>query len=1057
MESDDDRSARRAANRNHLPDTRERIAIDISLLKKQYIKLRERQRQATTLSNAPKQPKQPQPTSTPTTLLSNAKASNINQYLIGRNAIVSSKGKRIGPPAGAIPPARVVVPLSASSKYRDKRLRNATVATVDNASTSALLKLRADDNSNLARKTSMLTRKRSESSSYSEDSEKDSDDELDSRVRIDSSSSDTSLCDEEFSMGGGSSKSRAPSSASDDSERQSYVRLEDPEIDALKFPSTTPSETSDIQTTDIDNGNNEREHSTKLEPAADEKHGLGLLNLPNRCEITSTSQLSPIGDISNYLGASSIISPLKTPTSYLLNSYPLCELDAKSTTDDVAEPSETSKSSQLQKFRVSDEGVTNAYFERVNHVTNLNRDPSSELFDDAIINAPSGSKSMEFIRSQSPSDFSDSDNKFSDEVRSPSSTACKNNDLILKIIEENSRILDRIMMKNNTQGVVGSSEKMETGRINDHDIGFNSSKSESADSKSGDDEVSRADDNQEVDNAVQLAVDRTEVVTYPDIIISSDFVDTVIENEKTRETDEECISLNKFTGTTESDDHIFKYGDLSECISKYLTNSIEETGTKTQSSNRRLDLNEAPPSQETVQPETPSTLALLVTDHDNPDDLKNLLKQSFYEYSKSPSESLSIDSKLENDLETLLKMSAELLRDEFPVKVASPEPFGTISPSQPPDTQPTDLSASIASDESSTAQSNRSSVFVDADALQLEMESVAGDISATISSIKNTIKSIDSLCQDDDRRSRERTDKTLNDIIRVVEKLDEEKESRSRSRERCADTSPYRALALSQEAKTEPRIDAQSNLDNPRYLASARMSRDRSRITSVGRRKDDDFGEYESRARRNKSPFSEEYRRELEATLAKQLGSNNTSPYKVGGKLELRHTTVTSTFYDRFLSQKYEEKYRMDRSPSSPIINKAYLNTLKPVPSTSFTDRQNRPTKSNETSPVNLAAIGTARPKSTYVQLPQFPMSAINRDTCTRSCDNILSDLNSAEATISTKLATARMKSANDTVDIDKMLQRHSAGVYYQSTSALPTKPKKPSELGIKLGLYKPS
>lgn len=1074
IDSDDERATRKATNRNHLPDTRERIAIDISLLKKQYIKLRERQRQAN-ISNVPKQIKQPQTTSTSTTTATNnAKSSNINQYLIGRNAIVSNKGKRIGPPVGAIPPARVAVPLSATNKYRDKRLRNATIATVDNASTSALLKLRTDDNSNVPRKSSTLVRKRSESSSYSEDSEKDSDDEVNCRVRLDSSSSDTSLCDEEYSMEASSMKSRAPSSASDDSERQSFVRLEDPEIDALKFLSKKPSEENESHLSiDSDNGNNDiGNQATEVQSTKDDKRDLNLLHLPNRSMITSTSQLSPIADISNYLGSSSI-SPLKTPTSYLLNSYPMCELNTK-TVDDVIDVAEAKKpTKQLKEFQVSDEGVTNAYFERVNHVTSVDPEPPSLLFDDVILNAPSGSKSMELIsvRNDSTSDLSDSDNKYSDPIPSPTAMTRKNNDLILKIIEENSRILDRIMMKNTQSSIISSSNTNEDKGRKECDIQLHQSPPPPTESTTAAEKV-----NEEIRSP-------TKAVTYPNIIISSDSSDKALEMNETigeTPTKDECISLDKFAGATESDEQIFKYGDLSECISKYLTNSIETTGNSSENTIKQsepIDISLKSTDSKPMDSETPSTLALLVTDHDNPDDLKNLLKQSFYEYSKSPSESLPIDSKLENDLETLLKMSAELLRDEFPVNVSTPEPF-SVDPLMPSvEYQSIDMTTSTQSDESSEAlQSGRNSVYFDADALQIEMESVAGDISATISSIKNTIKSIDSLCQEDDRRSRERTDKTLDDIIKVVEKLDEERASRSQSRDRHTDTSPYRPLTTSSqhEARTKPTIDTHStNVESPRYLASLRVSRDRSRITSISRRNDDDFSEYESRARRNKSPLAEEYREDEDPDPLKvdvetlyrsiEIENSSTSPYKMGGKLELRHTTVTSTFYDRFLSQKFEARFRMDRSPSSPIINKAYLNTLKPTPSTSYrSDHHNRSSKSNETSPESLASSvpSKSRPKSTYVQLPQFPMSAISRETCTRSCDNILPDLNvktsEVEAT-SPKYTTSTASSRTTDESIDRILKRHSTGVHYQPTSALSTKPKKPSELGIKLGMYKPS
>ena len=80
---------------------KEKINLDISLLKKQYAKLRERQKQAHIILSAAVTPRPSQKrTSSPST------APKVNQLLVGKSAILNTKGRR-GPPPGLIPPARV--------------------------------------------------------------------------------------------------------------------------------------------------------------------------------------------------------------------------------------------------------------------------------------------------------------------------------------------------------------------------------------------------------------------------------------------------------------------------------------------------------------------------------------------------------------------------------------------------------------------------------------------------------------------------------------------------------------------------------------------------------------------------------------------------------------------------------------------------------------------------------------------------------------------------------------------------------------------------------------
>lgn len=413
-------AAASATNRNMpLNDTRDRIALDISLLKKQYAKLRERQRQAhIILTNTAKQ-------TVNSTVNYNAPPVNVNQYLMGRNAIVSSKGRRIGPPAGAIPPARISQPITVVSRQQQKRFRN---ATIDNTCPSATLKRSNDDNFNLQKSPSVTSsmssissvsastsavakkvfaRKRSESSSYDEDSDS-SQDEVDfDDVPDGDSSTDTSLCDDD--VGNVSSIEASPlkkisltptsceqSDESRCSSSNAATSVRDVFSDSTyrKYSGSSTTTTAETKRS-FDSGNDpcemgktfadvgdfvQQDDSNELEflnnfhvserteaisPVS--INDLDLLTLAFRDQITSTSQLSPIADIAKFISSSSI-SPLKTPASCLLNTYPLCDVTGHvdlRTTDSTKES--TVNSDLLEEFfEVSEEGVTNEYFERIN-------------------------------------------------------------------------------------------------------------------------------------------------------------------------------------------------------------------------------------------------------------------------------------------------------------------------------------------------------------------------------------------------------------------------------------------------------------------------------------------------------------------------------------------------------------------------------------------------------------------------------------------------------------------------------------------------------------------
>lgn len=74
--------------------SKEKLVLDIGVLKKQYVKLKQRQRQAHIIFNAAVT-RQPSSIVTPVA---------VNHLLLGKSALISSK--RLGPPKGSIPPAR---------------------------------------------------------------------------------------------------------------------------------------------------------------------------------------------------------------------------------------------------------------------------------------------------------------------------------------------------------------------------------------------------------------------------------------------------------------------------------------------------------------------------------------------------------------------------------------------------------------------------------------------------------------------------------------------------------------------------------------------------------------------------------------------------------------------------------------------------------------------------------------------------------------------------------------------------------------------------------------
>lgn len=103
---------------------KEKIALDISALKKQYIKLRQRQRQAHIIFSAAVA-RQPSPKAPPVAM---------NHLLLGKSALVPAK--RLGPPKGAIPPARQPQPSNTTLHWKDAPHQDSSSSSSSSTSSS---------------------------------------------------------------------------------------------------------------------------------------------------------------------------------------------------------------------------------------------------------------------------------------------------------------------------------------------------------------------------------------------------------------------------------------------------------------------------------------------------------------------------------------------------------------------------------------------------------------------------------------------------------------------------------------------------------------------------------------------------------------------------------------------------------------------------------------------------------------------------------------------------------------------------------------------------------
>ncbi|KAH8267309.1 hypothetical protein KR018_005202, partial [Drosophila ironensis] len=341
-------------------EQKDRLALDISLLKKQYDRLRERQKQAhviltTACSTAARQGPGTGATAQP--------AVPVNQLLLGRPAIVTNKGKRVGAPLGAIPPARKpslpAVLHTTPSKPAEKQLRRGETLLWRDTDTSRRRRdsltwkeIKADRAAMMregvdltAIKTQKLRTRfgKSDSSSYSEDSDGDGGQEAAGRGGG-GSSTDTSLCDDDDPK----STEKSPKHKAKLARKALKEQSRETSVERQRPRSWAP-------------GNHEIPFMLMGTESGDEKESMGREETDVAEDSATESGRFAFDkdfDFSSYK-----LKPL--------NLYPEEEVTAINLT--ISPLPLTPQEKNMSAADLLDDGVTNQYFERVNSVERPSR------------------------------------------------------------------------------------------------------------------------------------------------------------------------------------------------------------------------------------------------------------------------------------------------------------------------------------------------------------------------------------------------------------------------------------------------------------------------------------------------------------------------------------------------------------------------------------------------------------------------------------------------------------------------------------------------------------
>ncbi|XP_055676630.1 mucin-2 [Lutzomyia longipalpis] len=891
---------------------REKVVLDINLLKHQYERLRERQRQAQIILTAACA-RQPANTSSASTF-------QVNQLLFGRNAILSNKGRRIGPPQGSIPPPRRSNAATKSRSSPKSTKRDETLHWND----TDVVKIRknnlkwkdaihvdevvektdeqhsaTEDESSSIHATPRL-RKRSESSSYSEDS-----------------STSTSLCDDDddntSSFDASPFKKKQSPEVQVPTENkvediQKYIRglEEDSDITCSVLLQDNQTDSTLPTSGNADKpksppkiyfSENTKSKSIEEDPDTEPSGGVSKssflsIEVSAVDSITSTSQLSPIGDITGYL-STSCISPLRTPSCTFEYTDFLTNISGDPSPERQTGSMELD--AELEKFDLDEAGITNKLFERI---ISMDRPKKLDLPDftkkPTTICSTTSTKSVENIVSEREAPRSISLNP-SDLYRDPSP-----------------------FYTSSTQKLSQTTLNLTTLPTSKDTVDF-------------------------------------EVEDLPQILQSTSEQSFV--KEDSEEMKPLAVSPIEF-GNIEPTAQTMTQSDLYS--DKQLTASSSTENLNEHSSNRRN-----------------SDRALKII-QENSLILHRLLKKNLSDTEQASSSNIELqdeenvvnlndDQKCEFSPEKI-DVKIELTTDEDERITANTAPNEAVVVTE------NDQNIEIVTEEVTEPDNIPISPIYTAPKINLldsssykRIESLdesnSSNISETLTSIENTIKSINSLCQDRESsihpNRRSRLMEEIEEIIRSPNLSDSKLKSK--------------AITIS------PPYDAK---DANCLTTLARGSRDLSKAASPRRRRDEEREEYESRATRNLPTIPS-----ITKTLA-----DSSSDYKAYGssainrkypdKLEIRHTTVTATLYDRYLSQKNEKSARLDKSPSSPVITKNYFDYL----TATSTDRI---TKSAENSPSRYATSMTISPNPENPS--SYSSSTISATSPTKETPHILS------------------------------------------------------------------
>lgn len=302
------------------------------------------------------------------------------------------------------------------------------------------------------------------------------------------------------------------------------------------------------------------------------------------------------------------------------------------------------------------------------------------------------------------------------------------------------------------------------------------------------------------------------------------------------------------------------------------------------------------------------------------------------------------------------------------------------------------------------------------------------NINDKISSITKTINSINNLCRGETKY--ELTYRTLErycdkkDVHSVRKEMDQNKLDKVLDDIMIKSAAPTPIVKVSDADEFQIRKEF---THSPRSSSRSRESSPRRPTDSA----DDTFEVRVSRQTSNlryaKSNFDKldryMFKKESEFALAglstdfnkrssENLYTRSTSPLEKTSKtypddLDIRHSTVTSTLYDRYLYTK-QSGSKFDKSPSSPVVTRAYLDSLKP--SGSF-----RVVRSAETSPSRVSYKYDSMPISPKLSPTQSRYSSLLKraDIAIKSCDNIPLQLKNA-ATSQSYLDKSKQRSHQD-------------------------------------------